>query len=64
MEVEESEQQREAGSGEEKLGLAGRRGPLAQSGRVGPSSTHNQGARASGRGISVPDTVFAQIKGQ
>lgn len=47
----------------EKAGV-GRCGPLAQSGRVGPSSTHNQGARASGRGISVPDTVFAPIKGQ
>lgn len=58
------EPQREGGDGEEKPALAGRCGPLAQSGRVGPSSTHNQGARASGRGISVPDTVFAPIKGQ
>lgn len=49
---------------EEKLGSAGRCGPLAQSGRVGPSSSHDQGARASGRGISVPGTVFAQIEGQ
>lgn len=59
MEVGEWAQQRE-----EKLGSAGRCGPLAQSGRVGPSSSHDQGARASGRGISVPGTVFAQIEGQ
>lgn len=59
VEVGEWAQQRE-----EKLGSAGRCGPLAQSGRVGPSSSHDQGARASGRGISVPGTVFAQIEGQ